>query len=105
LSDRDLKTDLMPLDGASTLDRLASLPIYRWVAQDDPRRIPHAGPTARDFMAAFGLGDHDKMIGFADAQGVAFAAIQGLNAKLAEKVREIAEPKRAVERLLTRMPP
>ena len=39
-------------------------------------------------MAAFGLGDNDRMIGFADAQGVAFAAIQGLNAKLEE--REIA---------------
>jgi hypothetical protein len=46
-------------------------------------------------MAAFGLGDNDKMIGFADAQGVAFAAIQGLNAKLAEKDREIAELRRA----------
>ena len=59
-------------------------------------------------MAAFGLGDNDKMIGFADAQGVAFAAIQGLNAKLearlAEKDREIAELKHAFESLLARMP-
>ena len=76
-SDRNLKTDLIPLDGVATLERLAALPVYQWVAKDDPRRTPHAGPTAQDFMAAFGLGDNDKMIGFADAQGVAFAAIQG----------------------------
>jgi hypothetical protein len=99
-SDRNLKADLVPLDGIATLERLAALPVYQWVARDDPRRTPHAGPTAQDFMAAFGLGDNDKMIGFADAQGVAFAAIQGLNAKLAEKDREIAELKRAVEFLL-----
>jgi len=94
-SDRDAKTDLVPLDGVATLERLAALPVYQWAAKDDPRRTAHAGPTAQDFMAAFGLGDNDKMIGFADAQGVAFAAIQGLNAKLAEKDREIAELRRA----------
>ena len=108
-SDRNLKTELIQLDGAATLERLAALPVYQWVAKDDPRRTPHAGPTAQDFMAAFGLGDNDKMIGFADAQGVAFAAIQGVNAKLearlAEKDREIAELKRAVELLLARTSP
>ena len=67
-------------------------------------------------MAAFGLGDNDKMIGFADAQGVAFAAIQGLNAKfdaaiaerdarIVKQDQEIAELKRAVEVLLTRTSP
>jgi hypothetical protein len=84
-SDREAKTDLTPLDGVATLERLAALPVYQWTAKDDPRRTPHAGPTAQDFMAAFGLGDNDRMIGFADAQGVAFAAIQGLNAKLDER--------------------
>ena len=107
-SDRNLKTDLIPLDGIGTLERLSALPVYQWVARGDPRRTQHAGPTAQDFMAAFGLGDNDRMIGFADAQGVAFAAIQGLNAKLearlAEKDREIAELKHAFESLLARMP-
>ena len=115
-SDRNFKTDLVPLDGIATLERLATLPVYQWVAKDDPRRIPHAGPTAQDFMAAFGLGDNDKMIGFADAQGVAFAAIQGLNtkfdaaiserdARIVKQDQEIAELKRAVEVLLTRTSP
>jgi hypothetical protein len=122
-SDRNLKTDLAPLDGNATLERLALLPVYQWVAKDDPRRTPHAGPTAQDFMAAFGLGDNDRMIGFADAQGVTFAAIQGLNAKLEQVVhakdaaiaamkvesdaqkQEIANLRRAVEALMARMPP
>jgi hypothetical protein len=119
-SDRNLKTGLIPLDGVATLERLATLPVYQWVAKDDPRRTPHAGPTAQDFMAAFGLGDNDKMIGFADAQGIAFAAIQGLNAKLEEREaalraeanakdaeiaalkREMADLRLAVEVLLAR---
>ena len=133
-SDRNLKSGLTPLDGIAVLERLAALPVYQWVAKGDPRHTPHAGPTAQDFMAAFGLGDNDKMIGIADAQGVAFAAIQGLNAKLEEReaaVRreveakdaeiaalkkqvadlreaqqsEIAELRRAVEVLLTRTSP
>ena len=111
-SDRDAKTDLVALDGIATLERLSTLPVYQWVAKDDPRRIPHAGPTAQDFMAAFRLGDNDKMIGFADAQGIALAAIQGLNAKLGEKDREIdslktevAELRRVVEALIVRTSP
>jgi hypothetical protein len=90
------------LDGIATLERLVALPVYRWAAKDNSRRTPHASRTAQDFMAAFGLGDNDRMIGFADAQGFAFAAIQGLNARLAEKDREIAELKRAVAILLLR---
>jgi hypothetical protein len=70
---------------------------------DDPRRIPHAGPMAQDFMAGFGLGDNEKMIGFADAQGVAFAAIQGLNKKVDEQQREIAELRRMLFELRSAM--
>jgi hypothetical protein len=63
-------------------------------------------------MAVFGLGDNDRMIGFADAQGVAFAAIKGLNAKLDGKDREIdslkaelAKLRRVVEVLIARIAP
>jgi hypothetical protein len=37
---------------------------------------------AQDFRAAFGLGENDTTIATVDADGVALAAIQGLNAKL-----------------------
>jgi hypothetical protein len=64
---------------------------------------------AEDFRAAFGLGDGDRGINSVDADGVALAAIQGLNAKLeakvAEQAKEIAELKRAVEVLMSRTSP
>jgi hypothetical protein len=47
----------------------------------------HNGPMAQDFHAAFGLGDSDKAIGMQDADGVALAAIQGLNRKLESELR------------------
>jgi uncharacterized coiled-coil protein SlyX len=66
----------------------------------------HFGPTAQDFYAAFELGDSDLAIGLQDADGVALAAIQGLNAKLeatvAEQAREIAELRVALNELGTR---
>ncbi len=40
------------------------------------------GPMAEDFKANFGLGGDGKSIGTVDADGVALAAIQGLNQKL-----------------------
>jgi hypothetical protein len=50
---------------------------------------------AQDFRAAFGLGSDDKTITQVDVNGVALAAIQGLNAKLeakvAEQARELAD--------------
>ncbi|MFO1302792.1 MAG: hypothetical protein U1F54_03620, partial [Burkholderiales bacterium] len=66
----------------------------------------HIGPTAQDFHARFGVGYDDKSITTVDADGVALAAIQGLNdkleAKVADQAREIAALKRAVEALLAR---
>ena len=39
---------------------------------------------AQDFHAAFGLGSDDRHIATVDEEGVALAAIQGLNLKLEE---------------------
>jgi hypothetical protein len=46
------------------------------------------GPTAQDFPAAFGLGNDGKTIATVNLDGVALAAIQGLNAKLDALLRE-----------------
>lgn len=43
---------------------------------------------SQDFRAAFGLGTDDKTITEVDVNGVALAAIQGLNAKLEAKLAE-----------------
>jgi hypothetical protein len=54
---------------------------------------------AQDFYAAFGVGPDDRHIFIVDADGVALAAIQGLNQKLDQKNAEIAELKRELEKL------
>jgi hypothetical protein len=81
-SDRRLKQDLVPLDGGEVLTRLARLPLYEWSPKGRNAHVRHYGPMAQDFKVAFGLGEGDTTIGVQDANGVALAAIQGLNAKL-----------------------
>jgi len=59
---------------------------------------------AQDFAQAFRVGDDDRHITTVDADGVALAAIQGLNRKLEEELRkrdrEIRELKVLVESLV-----
>jgi len=54
---------------------------------------------AQDFYAAFAVGPDDKHIATVDADGVALAAIQGLNQKLDETREENAELKQRLEKL------
>lgn len=82
LSDRAAKQDFAAVDTALVLDKVAQLPLSSWVYKANPG-VRHLGPTAQDFHAAFTLGDVDgRTIATVDVDGVALAAIQGLNAKL-----------------------
>jgi hypothetical protein len=85
-SDRAAKQDFAPVNGRDVLAKLAALPITTWAYTNAPS-VRHLGPVAQDFAAAFGLGDGDKHIATVDADGVALAAIQGLNHKLEEQLR------------------
>jgi hypothetical protein len=53
--------------------------------------VIHIGPTAQDFHAAFGLGSDDETIGTVDADGVALAAIQGLDQDNQDLKARVAE--------------
>ena len=88
-SDRHLKQGFEPVDVQAVLTKVAALPISRWSYHADAT-TPHLGPMAQDFHAAFGLGANDTTIATVDADGVALAAIQGLNAKV-ESGRQEAE--------------
>ena len=83
LSDRNLKEHLGAVNPREVLDQVASLPIWRWNFKADAG-TPHVGPMAQDFYAAFKVGSDDRHIATVDADGVALAAIQGLNQKLEE---------------------
>jgi len=88
-SDRNLKNLWGEVEGEDILARLASVPIYRWSAKSGTRKDSHLGPTAQDFHAAFGVGDDDTHISTIDLDGVALAAIQGLQAELERRDRDV----------------
>lgn len=82
LSDRNLKTDIQSILPLDVLERLVAMPIQQWRYIGQPGEVQHIGPMAQDFAAAFGVGENDTTISTVDADGVALAAIQGLNQKL-----------------------
>jgi hypothetical protein len=82
LSDVHAKENFRAVDGAALLDKVAALPIREWNYRTQEASIRHLGPTAQDFKAAFGLGESETGITTVDADGVALAAIQALNAEV-----------------------
>jgi hypothetical protein len=88
-SDRNLKQDFALVDTRAVLEKVVALPVQQWSYQAQPGE-KHVGPVAQDFRAAFGLGADDTSIATVDADGVALAAIQGLNEKV-ESGRRKAE--------------
>ena len=98
-SDRNLKENFQPVDVAGVLQRVAGLPLYLWNAKGTDPNVKHLGPTAQDFMAAFALGNSDKMIGMQDADGIALAAIQGLNQRLEEQRQSLDEQQQRIAEL------
>ena len=101
-SDRRAKTDLEPVDPKEVLERVVDLPIERWRFKTEDEGVKHVGPMAQDFHEAFGLGESDTAIATVDADGVALAAIQGLNLRLNEKDAEIKGLRREKDEQLAR---
>ncbi|AGN01422.1 hypothetical protein L593_07385 [Salinarchaeum sp. Harcht-Bsk1] len=85
-SSRTLKSDVEPVAGEDVLERVTDLEISRWSYDSQPG-VRHMGPMSEEFHEAFGLGDDEEQISTVDADGVAFAAIQGL----AERNEETTE--------------
>jgi hypothetical protein len=101
-SDRNAKEQFKPVSGREVLAKVAALPITEWQykTQGDAR---HIGPMAQDFHAAFGTGRDDKHITSVDADGVALAAIQGLNEIVREKDAELSRLKSENQSLAERL--
>ncbi len=79
MSDRRAKRDIRPVSGRSVLTELRDLPVSTWSYKSQDSSILHMGPIAQDFRKAFGLGESKRYIDSVDADGVALAAIKGLN--------------------------
>ena len=82
LSDRNAKENVSPVTAREVLEKVTALPLARWNYKSQDKSIRHLGPMAQDFHAAFGLGGNERTIATVDADGVALAAVQGLNEKM-----------------------
>jgi hypothetical protein len=102
ISDREVKENFVAANGEEILDRLVAMPLFSWNFKGSDPRLRMLGPTAQDFKTAFGLSAVDKTIASGNLHGVALAAIQGLNARIAEQARELAALRRIVELLHAR---
>jgi hypothetical protein len=99
LSDRNAKENFSDVDAKTVLAKVAAMPVLTWNYKTQDKTIRHIGPMAQDFKAAFNVGESDTGITTVDADGVALAAIQGLNQKLDEQKAENADLKARLEKL------
>jgi trimeric autotransporter adhesin len=92
-SDRNSKEAFAAINPRTVLEKVSALPITEWKYKAEAGGTENLGPMAQDFHAAFGLnGADDKHIATVDEEGVALAAIQGLNQKLEKELnRQDAE--------------
>ena len=104
ISDREAKKNLGPVDVREILDRLAQQPVqhwnYKWESDD---AVPHIGPMAQDFKAAFFPGRDEKQISTLEFDGVALAAIQGLNEKVEARSKHLEAENAALKRRLEKL--
>jgi hypothetical protein len=101
ISDRAVKKDFAAVDSREVLEKLAAVPVQSWHYQwESANATPHLGPVAQDFKAAFYPGRDDQSITTLEFDGVALAAIQGLNQKLEARSQESEARSQLIERKL-----
>ncbi|MGE5262855.1 MAG: tail fiber domain-containing protein [Acidobacteriota bacterium] len=77
-SDASAKAHLNPVDGREILRELSQIPISTWNYKTEDSSVRHIGPMAQD-LAIMGVGEDSHYINMVDANGIALAAIQGLD--------------------------
>lgn len=106
-SDRNLKENFEPVDGAEVLRKICGMNLTSWnYIGDDKTRFRHYGPMAQDFFAAFGqdaIGTvgTSTTINSGDQSGVMLSAIQELARKLEAKDAEVRELQKTVAQVST----
>ena len=103
MSDRNAKENITPVNPKEVLDKVAELPVATWNYKTQSETTRHLGPMAQDFYAAFGVGEGNTTITTVDADGVALAAIQGLNQVVKEKEARIEALEQENQSLETRL--
>jgi hypothetical protein len=96
-SDKHLKAGFERVDPKRVLHRVKAMPVRSWHYKAEPS-VRHIGPVAQDFYRAFHVGEDNKHIATVDADGVALAAIKGLNRKVERLQRKVASLERGKSR-------
>lgn len=87
-----------PVDPQEVLDRVESLDVYAWGASAERTSgVEHLAPPAEEFYDVFDVGESADRIAAGDADGVALAAIQGLNERVAEQARLIERQRASID--------
>jgi trimeric autotransporter adhesin len=86
MSSKEQKENFETIDSQEILNKVISMPVQKWNYKSQDDSVKHIGPFAEDFEQAFGVGDFKGRITSTDADGVALAAIQGLNEKLQQEL-------------------
>ncbi|HEX7262481.1 MAG TPA: tail fiber domain-containing protein, partial [Luteolibacter sp.] len=103
ISDRNMKANFSAVDTRAVLRGVLDLPISTWNYKSQDETVRHMGPMAQDFQAAFGVGEDDKHISTIDPDGVALAAIQGLNEELRDRDAKISAQQEELEKQKTKL--
>ncbi len=91
-SSRASKTNIDPVDTQDVLNGVDELEVATWEYEDDGGAgTTHIGPMAEEFHDIVDVGASDEHINSLNADGVLFAAVQGLSEKLSEKDDQIDE--------------
>ena len=99
-SSRERKTGFEKVDPEQVLVLLRDVPVSEWSFRGDEEGVRHMGPVAEEFHAAFDLAGQDPThLSVTDVQGVALAAIQGLDHKLGAREQEVALLREEIEGL------
>lgn len=97
LSDRNMKENFVTVNTREILQKVVTMPVTTWNYKSQDKTIRHIGVTAQDFHQKFGVGESDKRIATIDPDGVAFAAIQGLNEKVEERTNDLQKENDALK--------
>ncbi len=94
-SDRNLKENFVPVDGAEVIRKILKMELTSWnFIGHDKTKFRHYGPMAQDFYAAFGqdavgtIGT-ETTINSGDLSGILLSAVQELARKLEAKDAEV----------------
>jgi hypothetical protein len=108
-SDRNLKENFAPVDGATVVEKIRNLELTSWNYIDqDSKQFRHYGPMAQDFYAAFGTDSVGTIgtpttINSGDMAGIMMSAIKELankNAALNDQLdKEQSENRQKIQSL------